>query len=222
MTIVQRFRALPRAAQWGVWAAVAFIAYFVAVEPALERYAKISAEADSLESNLRDRASTAQRFESTGGELERAMVALGNPALPAKGNPLPALDRRVSSVLSAHNVVARKREPRAPIALLTGPGQRDPAFIGPLSGLQRVGIEITFESDTGQLAKILRDLEAAREVASIPRLSVRKAGDGKPGDQKLAVTMTVEAWSATQGELAPVTPTPDTAPPRAPSTEGAS
>lgn len=193
MTLAQRYRALPRAGKWLVVAGVALVGYFAIVEPLLAWSARVRGEADALQARLEARAQTSERVGGSAGELAQAISTYGTPALPRPGDPVPALERAISSALSAHGVSPRRREPRTPAPLLASDNQ--PARIGSSDRVSRVGVEVTLECTTEQLAKVLHDLEAAPQVASISRLSVRKASDGRSGDQKLAVTMTIEAWS---------------------------
>lgn len=222
MNLLARYRALPRAGKWSVWAAGGLVLYFGVVETALAFSARVRAEADALEVSLKSRKAVADRAANTAGELEQNMVALGMPALPRPGDPVPALDRRITTVLSSHGVTPRRREPRPPAAVLTGPGQREVAKVGPTVGVQRVAVDLNLECDTEQLAKILRDLEAAPEVTAISRLSIRKLGDGRANDQKLGVTMSVEAWSLQSESGRPAPPEPEDLPTSSPADAPAS
>lgn len=212
MSLLARYKALPRAGKWSVWALGGLVLYFGVVETALAFSARVRGEADALEVSLKSRKAVAERATNTAGELEQNMVALGMPALPRQGDPVPALDRRITTVLSSHGVTPRRREPRPSAPVLTGPGQREVAKIGPAVGVQRVAVDLNLECDTEQLAKILRDLEAAPEVTAISRLSIRKLGDGRANDQKLGVTMSVEAWSLQSDSGKPLADQPEDPP----------
>ncbi|MCW5764528.1 MAG: hypothetical protein KIT68_00965 [Phycisphaeraceae bacterium] len=192
-SLLARFKALPRAAKW-LTAFVVFIgAYFLAIEPMLDAIRKYNVEADKIEAELAARRDTRDRVLNSAGEMERAMLAYGKPALPGKGaDAAAALERRLNQVLAAHGVRETRKTFKDPVPLTVG-REQTPRY-------NRVAIELNFECDTTKLLAVLKDLERAPEVTAIGRLSVRRvnepAGRGAKGDSGLLqVQMSPETWT---------------------------
>lgn len=184
--LLARLRALPRAAQWGVWAALALVAYFAIVEPTLELRAAWASKADDKSQALVALA----RGTREGDEVELGIRRFGVVKPP--GDPrerADAFNRRINEVLKSHEVTDHTGTTRT-ISLTTGPlnsaldasGQRVDRFIR----------EIQFEAAPETLAAVLADLERSPEVAAVSKVQVRKSEEG--GGRLLRATVSVEAW----------------------------
>ncbi|HZW07471.1 MAG TPA: hypothetical protein VFF65_10130, partial [Phycisphaerales bacterium] len=71
--VTARYKALPRVGRWGVWLVVALIAYFGAVEPAVEWSARKATEADRLEKALVDRTRLGADAGTAADALQRSI-----------------------------------------------------------------------------------------------------------------------------------------------------
>jgi hypothetical protein len=214
----QRWNALPRSGKWIAALVVVLIGYFGVVEPVLVATDRLNTRADALEAELRDRAAAKATLEATGAELERAMIAFGPVKPPVRGgDPLAALDKRLSAIRSTHSVQERQRR----LATRGEPISRDGVrFVGGgLAGgqpLERFTIEWQFEGTTDALVSVLADLEKAPEVHAVSSIQLRRlpnpraiaGGDSTTG--QISVTLLSETWAVAGGRgESTAAPTPE-------------
>ncbi|MFN5662718.1 MAG: hypothetical protein ACK48N_11610 [Planctomyces sp.] len=217
-TVRQRWGSLPRSGKWISALVVVLVAYFGLVEPVMLATDRLRTQADALEAELRDRASAKAALESTSAELERALIAFGPVKAPVRGgDPLAALDRRLSTIRSAHSVQERQRR----LATRGEPISRDGVrFVG--SGLangqplERFTIEWQFEGTTDALMRVLADLEKAPEVHAVSSVQLRRLpnpramGGGDATTGQISVTLVSETWAVAgaRGASVPTSTTP--------------
>jgi len=190
-----RFNALPRVVKWLVCFVVAIGAYFGAVEPYLGVVIGMRTQADDLENRHRERAALAGRLESSKSAFNSSVIAYGAPKFARSGDAVAELDRRVSTVLAAHNAIEKRRSAKdaTPISM----GQIASGGSGKERKLERAGLEVSFECETSELVLILKDLESSPEISAIGRMEIRKLGeiDKKTGAGYIAVTLAPEVWT---------------------------
>jgi hypothetical protein len=191
----QRWRALPRAAQWLIVAAIVGGLYFAVIEPILDATASYSASADVLQAGLdRTRARRAEDSES-GRALALGAARFGAPLLPASPGATGADDRaaalnaRIESILRDRRLRALSIKARTPVAL-----GRDVLadVVGPDEQAQRLVIDLDFEADPEAAMAVIADLERAPEVAAIGRVSLRRLD--REGQKVVQVSVSPEAW----------------------------
>lgn len=193
--LLQRWKALPRAAQWLVLAAAVALVYFLAVEPALDATASYATRADVLQSGL-DRSRDRRAEDSASGRaLALGATRFGDPLLPAAPNAAGAEDRgaalnaRIESILRDRRLRALSIKARVPAPL-----GRDVLVdvIGPDEQAQRIVVDLDFEADPQAAMAVIADLERAPEVASIGRVSLRRLD--RDGQKVVQVSVSPEAW----------------------------
>ncbi len=200
-TFAQRWSELPRAAKWG-GGFIAFIAlYFLAIEPAMKKMDSWNIEADKLAADLRTK--TRIRQDTIDGQklVEQATRVIGRPSLPVKtSDRTTSLDRRLSTIFGAHNVKQRTntREP-TPLASQLQQAEVPQSLVPPDSRLDKIVVELSFETDMATFTDILKEMEQAPEIACVTRVQIRKQqptnarGNSKAGP--VAITLFAEAWS---------------------------
>lgn len=191
--VLARYRDLPRAARWGVLAAAGLLAYFGIIEPALDATARLRARADQIEAGLRRE----RDLLGGAGEAGRAVaLAVEHFGLPSHPGPRASrerdLRRRVDEILQSRGVRALSITPSlVPLSRSGAPGA------GP--GVQRLVLEVRFESSPEDLAAIVRELELSPEVTAVGRVQAARADrdggrSGPAGDRVLRATVSPEVW----------------------------
>ncbi len=186
-SLLQRWNSLPRAGRWLLAAAAAFAAYFAVVEPVLNRTGDLAARADAIQAGL-DR--QAQRSQSgASGAIALGLSRFGSAAVPGRGERSGELNARLEEILRQRKVSSLSIRARAPVPL--GRSAMDDV-IGEGEQVQRLILDIDFESSPEVAAAVLADLEQAREVASVGRVSMRRLDRG--GQRAVQVSLSPEAW----------------------------
>lgn len=187
--LLDLYRSLPRAARWGVLALAGVLAYFVVVEPVVDRTNAWATRADA-------RADAIALVRS--GPAEDDAVTLG---LKQFGAVLPPGDPRergdafrtkVLDVIEKHGVRNHTSTTR------NAPLNRGPLLAALAPTNQRVDRlirEIKFEATPETLAAVIADLERTPEVAAVTRVQVRKGENGRV----VQATIDAEAWILTKG-----------------------
>lgn len=193
--LLQRWKALPRAAQWLLVTGAIAVVYFAAVEPALDASASYSARADVLQAGL-DRTRDRRAEDSASGRaLALGAARFGAPLLPAAPGATGADDRgaalnaRIESILRDRQLRALSIKARTPVPL-----GRDVLadVVGPDEQAQRLVIDLDFEAEPQAAMAVIADLERAPEVASIGRISLRRLD--REGQRVVQVSVSPEAW----------------------------
>jgi hypothetical protein len=206
--LVARWVALPRATKWAL-AALLFIGlYFGAIEPAVVATNKMNIQADNLEKRLADRASVRRSVADAAKLVEQSTAVFGAPLPPASQRDRSAkLERRVNEVFTTHKVQNQRTRYFDPAPLLqTNATAAASPLVPQGQRLDKLAVELTFETDVPTLSAILTDLERSPEVTAITRLVVRKTtpatSRNRPSTEGgvLNVTLAVEAWALTTTE----------------------
>lgn len=202
-----RFRALPRAARWAILAGIAFGAYFLVIEPLLDRTNRFDARADAIEDNLRRAGRLADQDSDEGRLVINGMQAFGRPQPPNAASARPeAVQRVVDQVLESHGVANRTKTERS--STITGDRARALAADG---RLERSIIEVSFEAPQEVVAAIIADLERSPGISSISRVKIDRTavrglfgedlGGSGPGGAatgssagRVRATISAEAW----------------------------
>jgi hypothetical protein len=179
------YRDLPRAARWGLCALAALLAYFVVVEPVVDK-------TSTLNSRAQARAKAIAEVRSGGGagaaDLGLRQFGVVEPPGDARERAV-ALDRRVLEVLEKHSVEKHTSTTK------TAPLASGPLLTALATANQKVDRrirEIQFEATPETLAAVIADLERAPEVAAVSRVQIRKSDDG---GRTLRATVAAEAWT---------------------------
>lgn len=198
--IFARLAALPRAAKWLLGLVALLVIYFGVVEPSLEATAAARARADTLAAGLAKERDLTSTDSDQGRILENGRRSYGEPYLPeAPENRPEALHTRVDTVLEHYGVTNRVKNERR-VRLTADDAAKLVGALGATSGVERLILDISFESSPENISKILADLEQAREVAAISRVELRRpdaSGRGAAttsGGRVIKATISAEAW----------------------------
>lgn len=194
MSMAERYRELPRAGRWGVWAVAGIAFYFLVVEVAIERWSSWTAQAEQKEASIRELIDSTSSREAEENTVMNGTKVFGKVSFPGpESERSQALRSRIADVLKKHAVTEydeRGRElllERGPLATAVGTGSR----------VRRIVRDVTFEATPDVMTLIVSDLERASEVSGVSRVFVRKVtGSGNRGSssKKLSVTLSIEAW----------------------------
>jgi hypothetical protein len=195
--LLQMFRSLPRAAQWGILAAVVFGGYFLVVEPILDITNRHDAAADAIEINLRRTGELSGEDSDDGRLLVSALKNFGRPHLPNARETRPeAIQRVVDEILEDHGVETRTKNERN----TTLTGDRARAIAGE-DRLERFIVEVSFEADQATVAKIIADLEQSPVVSAVSRVKIdrtvvssRNTDGAEAASGRVRATINAESW----------------------------
>ncbi|MCA9285708.1 MAG: hypothetical protein KDA22_10855 [Phycisphaerales bacterium] len=184
--LVDRYRAMPRAMQWGVLAIVGLVV-FMLVDSTVWRLGRSwGDQADEMQAVLDD---TQMKRASLNHELEATVLAHGQVRMPLpEADGAAALAKAVNEALTRHHALGAVYDSRASSNM---PGDSLRGVIAPGQQPARVAGDVRFKAKPQDVAAIVAELESSPDVESISRLTIEK-------DQKdmtnVRVTMTVEAW----------------------------
>ncbi len=185
-----RYNGLPRAARWGLWGGAFIAAYFLVIEPVMEYGGEMSARAVELREDLDSRLKELERRDAILLEIREKTAWFGDVRVPGESGAMQsALRDRIDQVFKDMGVPSgwswdRRSEGRV---------SRD-AMAGALASdeeLQRLEIELKFECDPDLAMKVIAALEKSPEVSSVPRVVLRRSGEGR----RVQATVSVESWS---------------------------
>ncbi|HVZ94332.1 MAG TPA: hypothetical protein VG797_07470 [Phycisphaerales bacterium] len=189
----EKFKSLPRSVRWLAFFLIALVVpYFLIVEPVMDRSSDLSSQADQLQSSLKRSADRAARAESAGQSLALGQTRFGAIKFPGDSKQIEALNERIQEIFDAHPVSSMTQK------------SLPPALIGKdvMAGvlkegeqLQRVQVQLTFETTPDSAMAIIADLERAPEVYVIGRTVLRKLE--KDGKRLVTAQLYVETWIVT-------------------------
>lgn len=195
-----RIRELPRAAWWTIWAALALVAYFGAIEPALQLMDRWNLDADrraemlagterlAARSNRLAAALGSQPLGDVEATLRLATKRMGPIAMPGvPGERRIALEREIEDVWSKHQVknLVYRAKPAAPLGRNVLP-----EIAGPRHVIERHVVDLDFVATPQVAMSILSALEQSPLVASVSKIQVSKT----PDEPTVRCTFTVESW----------------------------
>lgn len=194
-TLADRYRALPRAVRWAVIAGLAFVGYFVVVEPILEKRAAFEVKADEKAKQLAAARSGTGDAEVAETDLKTGVTRFGLPQLPGPpAERADALTRCIATVLQTHGVRDH-----------TSTVKETPLSSGALSSafgadyrVDRLITELQFDASPEVFMGVLADLERSPEVAAVSRVQLRKStpapGAKSSSSRLVRASIAVEAW----------------------------
>lgn len=205
MSLTDRYRELPRAGRWGLWALGGLVFYFLVVEVAVERWSTWTAQASAAEARLIDWSGSSDARKADESTVMNGTRLFGQVSFPGpEAERSQALRARIAEVLKKHGIreyEERGREfllERGPLATAVGTGSR----------VRRIVRDVTFEATPDTMTLILADLERTPEVSGVSGVSIRKTtGSGNRGgsSRNLSIRIAVETWGLAR-EAAPVQP----------------
>jgi hypothetical protein len=185
---VAKFRALPRAARWGVVAAAGTLAYFGLEAAVIDPTNRMNAEADAAALTVARAVDQASRRSEADSTIALAVSKFGEVALPGDFQTVTAeLDNAVQEVFKGRGIepgTSKKDKP----ALL---GREVMSGVLPASKeVQRLGIEVKFECAQELVGALIADLERSPSITKVSEVKIETLRD----KEKVKVTVTPEAW----------------------------
>ncbi|MCC6321655.1 MAG: hypothetical protein IT438_09515 [Phycisphaerales bacterium] len=200
--LLASFSALPRSAKWIVASVVVLVAYFLIIEPVLDRTNRFAGEADALERSLTRAYEIGSDSSDDGKAVLSATQVFGRPRLPTDSSLRPeSIQRVVDEILDTHNVEdANKRESSATL-------QDDTlSALKPSEGrFERYIVEVSFDATQETVAHVLADLERSPSVSAISRVRIDRSGFASStgrapdsaetsGPRLVRATIAAESW----------------------------
>ncbi len=205
--LLSRYRALPRAGRWLVICAFVVVLYFGVVERALVMTGNYRTKGDALAADIARRSEIRRKVGEASRQVEQLAGLFGQPGLPAAASERSgALEKRINTVFRDHRVSSQRTVYKDPSAL---PGEPPASLVGPRQRLERLGVELSFETDVATLMAIVQDLERAPEIAAVTKVNVKKgASSGRRGSDAspLQVNLVAEAWVVAAIQASPSRP----------------
>lgn len=192
MTLAERYRSLPRAARWGLIAVGVIIAYFAAIEPALDRINKVRAKVGTKEAILASYERDQDKLRMAYNEIGAGLTRYGDVSFEFADRSdarATEFNKTVAAILKKHGVSQSTTTAR-PATLGTGPLQD---AVGQGYRVERLINEYQFEAEPEVVTAVLADLERSPLVSAVSRIQVRK-GDAKEG-RKVRAVIAAELWS---------------------------
>lgn len=186
-TLTERYRAMPRAARWGVWFVAFLFAVFVIVIPVLDKINSLNFKADDRISQL-----VALTHDPSGSAADIALGVrkFGEVNLPGdEQTRAVAFNRRVSSILEKHKI----KDNSTTRKMTLGQGPLKDAY-GDGNRIDRLVREVQFEATPEDIAAVISELENAPEVAAVSRVQIRRGDSRDTAGRILKVTLSAEAW----------------------------
>ena len=187
--LIAKYRRLPRAGRWGLWALVVVAVSVGLVEPILDRINTVNGKADDRAGALI--ALAKNPIGEHASEMVSGVRKFGDVLLP--GDPdirSVAFEKRITAVLDKHKIKNNSTTSRTmplgqgPLRDVYGEGER----------IDRLVREVQFEGTPEQIAAVVSDLENAPEIAAVSRVQVRRGDQQDTAARMLKVTVAAEAW----------------------------
>jgi len=184
MTLLDRYRALPRSGHWLLWGACGLILYFPLVDAPLGLWRDLTDRADARQAQLTAFAKGSSA--SLGDDLTLGSTRHGDLDPPApRAQVIDRLERAISTIFEHRSV------PKYALTSRTMP-LPDPAIAGAEApALERLIREITFEAPPSRAMEILADLERDPAIVRVPFVQFQ----GLEDQRVLRARITVEAWA---------------------------
>jgi hypothetical protein len=183
--LVDRYRALPRALQWGVLTVIgvaAFLLWDATIRPLTDDLDRQAASIEADVGRIRAGESIAEDFN----KVARVVECLGPVAKPGgQGDGADDLTRIVNDVIKKRAVSDWSFDMRLQGKLPTGAL----ASIGDGKRLERLAGDLRFTATTEDAMAVIAELESSPEIESIKSLRVTK-----DANRKVKVNLSLESW----------------------------
>lgn len=193
------FSQLPRAVRWVVVFGVFVLAYFFAVEPAIDQMNKWNAQSDVLTAALKNYGKQEAELRAASDAIKLGQRQFGDVALPGDPRTRPDEFRdAISRILDARGVAQRTISARSG-AFTQGP------LVDHVKGVSRVEkqiADVSFLATPEIFAAVLADLEREKFVTSVRRAQVRQSDGKEKVDRLLRVSLELETWTMSKVEKA--------------------
>lgn len=187
----QRFRRLPRALQWAVYAAVGMGGFVVVNDHIWKQAAEWRRQADSIQADLQavqDGRSIADKLL----KMQDTIVAHGRVSIPDSDDAeagSDAFNATVTAVLKAH-AVRKDSFDRRDLSKL----KLDHAsFVPAGQEAHYISGDLRFEASPDEAAAVIAELESSPNIEAVTSVRMTRLG----GARRVKVQVTLEAWVLT-------------------------
>lgn len=190
-TLWQRFRQLPRALQWAVYAAVGMGGFVVVNDHIWKQAAEWRRQADSIQADLQavqDGRSIADKLL----KMQDTIVAHGRVSIPDSDDAeagSDAFNATVTAVLKAH-AVRKDSFDRRDLSKLK---LDHPSFVPAGQEAHYISGDLRFEASPDEAAAVIAELESSPDIEAVTSVRMTRLG----GARRVKVQVTLEAWVLT-------------------------
>lgn len=182
------YAGLPRAARWGVLALLGLAGYFAVEALVLDPMNRMNNDANIAALTIQRAVDQAGRRAEADSTIALAVSRHGDVALPGDFQTVTAeLDNAVQEVFKGRGVEPGRSNKRKPSPL----GRDVMSGVLPANKeIQRIGLEVTFESDQALVGALIADLERSGVITTISEVNIKTLAD----KGKVQATIVPEAW----------------------------
>ncbi len=185
--MIDRFRQLPRAAQWALAAVAATVLFLLWNDHIMRFTDDWNRKADQLLANLSEAAGGEQRLKNLRA-LQDSVRAAGTVEMPGEESDAEnALNDVVNDVLKGYAVSRDSFSYRGPAKLPRGTLSR---VIAPGQQVERITGDLRFDASPEDALAIIAELESNPHVEAISNVRITR----QSGPRKVTVDLTVDAW----------------------------
>jgi len=187
----QRFRRLPRALQWAVYAAVGMGGFVVVNDHIWKQAAEWRRQADSIQAQLQD-VHDGRSIADKLLKMQDTIVAHGRVSIPDSDDAeagSDAFNATVTAVLKAH-AVRKDSFDRRDLSKL----KLDHAsFVPAGQETHYISGDLRFEASPDEAAAVIAELESSPNIEAVTSVRMTRLG----GARRVKVQVTLEAWVLT-------------------------
>ncbi len=187
----QRFRRLPRALQWAVYAAVGMGGFVVVNDHIWKQAAEWRRQADSIQAQLQD-VHDGRSIADKLLKMQDTIVAHGRVSIPDSDDAeagSDAFNATVTAVLKAH-AVRKDSFDRRDLSKL----KLDHAsFVPAGQEAHYISGDLRFEASPDEAAAVIAELESSPDIEAVTSVRMTRLG----GARRVKVQVTLEAWVLT-------------------------
>jgi len=187
----QRFRRLPRALQWAVYAAVGMGGFVVVNDHIWKQAAEWRRQADSIQAQLQD-VHDGRSIADKLLKMQDTIVAHGRVSIPDSDDAeagSDAFNATVTAVLKAH-AVRKDSFDRRDLSKL----KLDHAsFVPAGQEAHYISGDLRFEASPDEAAAVIAELESSPNIEAVTSVRMTRLG----GARRVKVQVTLEAWVLT-------------------------
>lgn len=193
MALADTFGSMPRAARWGIFAALGLGVYFLAVEPTIEYVKKLNARAETVSAQLETLQSQLEERESNMATLSKGLQDHGPAVVP--GDAATRVDEiydLLAEITTELGILEGWRfEPRE-LGFQSPALERE--FVTPGSELIRLEFDFSFEASPEDVMETITRFESSPAVQSVSAVQLRLGGAGQ---RTIAAQVRIQSWAIT-------------------------
>lgn len=187
----QRFRRLPRALQWAVYAAVGMGGFVVVNDHIWKQAAEWRRQADSIQAQLQD-VHDGRSIADKLLKMQDTIVAHGRVSIPDSDDAeagSDAFNATVTAVLKAHAVRKDSFDRRD----LSNLKLDHASFVPAGQEAHYISGDLRFEASPDEAAAVIAELESSPNIEAVTSVRMTRLG----GARRVKVQVTLEAWVLT-------------------------